>query len=335
MSESVEKKGDNSGLLSTRVRLIVAFFGSLPAWFPIWLRSCGANPSFEWLVFTDAQTDFADAPRNVSFAKISFPEVCELITSRLGMPVCLPNPYKLCDFKIAYGVIFADWLRGYDFWGHCDLDVVWGSLGSFFNDELFAACDRIQESGHLTFMRNSEAVNTLYQQDAPHVNYREVFTNPRAFAFDEWGGGHDLAYLRRLKRKWIKNFWDIDPLTFRLTDPIQENFRRQLFYWQDGHLYREYVEPGSRLGSYEYPITVREEASYIHLQQRDLPAPAFDVQQVRGFYVTPRGFVQKVKDEHCLEDFIRMNPQSWTYRPVGRLKRAVRAAKLRALDWFR
>ena len=135
-------------------------------------------------------------------------------------------------------------------------------------------------------------MNTLYLQAGPHVDYRKVFADPGGICLRRVGRGN-LAYLRGLKRKWIRNIWEMDPVSFRLRDPIQENFRRQLFHCQDGHLYREYVQPGSRVGSYDYPVTVQEDLMLIHLPQRGLAAPGFDMAEVRGFYVTPRGFVQK------------------------------------------
>ena len=44
------------------------------------------------------------------------------------MQVTLDRPYKLCDFKPAYGFIFGEYLKEYDYWGHCDIDIVWGDL---------------------------------------------------------------------------------------------------------------------------------------------------------------------------------------------------------------
>ena len=32
------------------------------------------------------------------------------------------------DLRPAYGVLFEEYLDGYDFWGHCDLDVLFGRI---------------------------------------------------------------------------------------------------------------------------------------------------------------------------------------------------------------
>jgi hypothetical protein len=34
------------------------------------------------------------------------------------------NPYKICDWKPFYGHIFREYLVAYDFWGHCDMDII-------------------------------------------------------------------------------------------------------------------------------------------------------------------------------------------------------------------
>lgn len=251
------------------------------------------------------------------------------------MEVCLPRPYKLCDFRAAYGVIFAKWLEGYDFWGYCDIDIVWGDLQSFFTDEVFSSFDKIQESGHLSFYRNIERVNTLYLQPAPNVSYKDVFKSPRNFSFDEHGGVRYLTYLKGLSHIWITKYFDANPAKSKLADCRNDNYRRQILYWEDGHLYREFVDGKKQSRhSYEYPEVTRDEYAYIHLQQRRFPAPAFDIDAVRGFYITPFGFSQKIKYIHGLEDFIRLNPRSLTYKPWMRTKVFIRRMKLSISDWL-
>lgn len=37
----------------TKIALILPYFRGLPDFFQLWLKSCGANPSIDWFVFTD------------------------------------------------------------------------------------------------------------------------------------------------------------------------------------------------------------------------------------------------------------------------------------------
>lgn len=320
-----------------KVCLVAAYLGPLPPYFSVWARSCGGNPSIDWLLFTDTPADrLPKLPENLKAVQISFPELRRLICDRLNLEICLPTPYKLCDFKVAYGVIFADWLKDYDFWGYCDMDVVWGNLRAFFSDEILSSNDKLQECGHLTLLRNVESINRLYMQCAPNVDYRHVFTDPRSFSFDEHGGVRFLTYLAKIRHTWIAKYCDVDPSRHHLTDCRKKNFRRQIFYWEDGHLYREYVDEKEQDDAcYRYPNVSRDEFAYIHFQKRNFPAPHFDIDAARGFYITPYGFQQKLKYIHELTDFLRLNPRSATYKPVLKMKTLAGLAKLTVTDLLR
>lgn len=54
---------------------------------------------------------------NVKWYFKSFSELQELFQSKFDFPILLNTPYKLCDYKPAYGDIFSKYLGGYDFWG--------------------------------------------------------------------------------------------------------------------------------------------------------------------------------------------------------------------------
>jgi len=41
------------------------------------------------------------------------------------------------------GLIFEDYVAGYDFWGHCDLDVVWGDIRKFLHTRILSDSDII------------------------------------------------------------------------------------------------------------------------------------------------------------------------------------------------
>ena len=47
-----------------KVALIVLYFGKLPNYFSLFLKSCEVNKDFTWLIFTDDETEF-NYPENV------------------------------------------------------------------------------------------------------------------------------------------------------------------------------------------------------------------------------------------------------------------------------
>ena len=56
--------------------------------------------------------------------------------------ITLHTPYKLCDYKPAYGEIFAPELSGYDFWGYGDMDLVFGDLRAYFTEDKLRKYDK-------------------------------------------------------------------------------------------------------------------------------------------------------------------------------------------------
>src|SRR5690242_7186554 len=108
------------------VRLVVPYFGERPSYMPLVVRSMAGNPDVEWLLLTDAPVP--DAPPNVTVRLCGFEDLAERFRSSFDFPISLEQPYKLCDFRPAFGQVFRSELAGCDFWGHCDLDLVFGQI---------------------------------------------------------------------------------------------------------------------------------------------------------------------------------------------------------------
>lgn len=165
--------------------LILPYFGRFNNYFPLFLRSCGANLSVDFLVFTDDTTPY-EYPGNVKVAYMTFNEFKARAVRKLGFEPCLPSPYKLCDFKPAYGLLFEDYLDGYDYWGHCDCDLIFGDLGRLLMPVLDQGYDKIFAAGHLTLYRNTPENNRRFMKPLHGREiYREAFTTPRVYVFDE------------------------------------------------------------------------------------------------------------------------------------------------------
>src|SRR4030095_1360656 len=102
-----------------KVILLMPYFGRWPEWFFIFLETCRSNNSIDWVFFTDCG-DTRAIP-NVRFVHMSLQDMRALACTKLGRPIELTNPYKLCDLRLCYGKIFEEFLQGYDFWGFGDI----------------------------------------------------------------------------------------------------------------------------------------------------------------------------------------------------------------------
>lgn len=150
----------------SRILLIVPYFGRWPFWFEFFVLSCRHNPSINWLIICDSPPP-QNSPGNVMFRQMSYDDYLSYASERLGVHFAPERPYKLCDLRPAFGVVHDMDLVGFDFWGFCDLDVVFGDLRSFLtpsvleNDVISSHATRI--SGHFSIFRNSTKIRDAFR----------------------------------------------------------------------------------------------------------------------------------------------------------------------------
>ncbi|HEY4108054.1 DUF6625 family protein [Puia sp.] len=176
-----------------RLAILSCYFGKLPWYLAYFLHSCAYNPTVDFFILTDDRSYEGGHPPNVHFVYRTLEEVQALASARLGVPVQLGNGYKLCDLKPAYGFIFRELVEGYDFWGHGDIDIIYGNIRNFITKELMREYDLISVradwlTGCFLLFRNCDRVNRLFMQSR---DYRRVFADGRHYCFDETNFQHD------------------------------------------------------------------------------------------------------------------------------------------------
>ena len=147
--------------MKNKVIFIIPYFGNFNNYFQLFLNSCATNSDFSWLIVTD-NNDKYDFPRNVLVKRMSFSQLKEIINEKLNANVRINNPYKLCDLKPMYGEIFHDFISKFDWWGYCDIDLIFGKLNHFLTDDLLNNYDKIGVLGHCTLMKNINTVIVLF-----------------------------------------------------------------------------------------------------------------------------------------------------------------------------
>ncbi|HEY8660280.1 MAG TPA: DUF6625 family protein [Hanamia sp.] len=169
------------------IAILTCWYGPYPWYFPYFIHSCSYNPSIDFLIITDNHTAIPNKPENVKIIYKTLEEIKTAASEKLGFKVNIDCPYKLCDFKPAYGFIFSELLIKYDFWGHGDIDVVYGNIRGFMTDELLNNYEIISSrhdyiTGTFCLFRNNEQMNTLFKQSK---DYKKVFSSFEHFCFDE------------------------------------------------------------------------------------------------------------------------------------------------------
>ncbi len=261
------------------ILLIATYLGPLPLWYPAFLASCRSNPTIDWLIVTDEAPTYN--VRNVRHRNIFGEELESLVADRLGARLDLrSNPRKICDLKPAYGRLFSEELACVDYWGHCDLDVVWGDLQGALDAPLQAGADvislrRHRLAGHMTLFRNRADVNDLFSQG--HAFSRSCITT-EVTMFDEVGMSALVA--ARAAKGELQVNWP----SFVLEDEFRRVLRHQRtgWIWNRGHL----TDP--RNG---------REVAYLHFTDWQGTMLRCDVTQpdrVASFEVTAKGIVNVV-----------------------------------------
>lgn len=256
---------------------IIPYFGKLPNYFQLFLKSCASNTDYSWLIFTDDTTDFK-YPNNVTRVLTSFEDIKKVFASKFNFKLALDTPYKFCDFKPTYGYVFENYLKDFLFWGYCDIDTLMGNLNDFLTDDFLSLYDKIFALGHMTLYRNTSENNKVFMRKYKgRLLYKEYLTNPKICVFDEdCNNEYNIHSIFKAEGKRVfegdfsLNF-DVNNLQFRRVHYVglkkcpfsyghmKESPQKTFCFWNQGAVERY---------SYEKDRFVKEEFLYIHLQMR-------------------------------------------------------------------
>lgn len=263
---------------SKKCGIVLPYFGKFGNYFQLFLNSCKKNKEYDWLIFTDDMTKY-EYPDNVKVIPFTLERVRQLAENKIGMKVSLESPYKLCDFKPTYGLVFEDYLTEYQYWGHCDCDLIFGDLNAFlmplFNEEY----DKIFASGHLTLYKNTEENCRIFMTDYKgEAIYREALQSNRIYVFDEDcigkmnpnGKNVHSIFIEAGKKIYTKDLSfnvAVDCGRFRKVtyDSQKREFERESYtprryYWSNGKVISLEEKANKTL--------IQREYLYIHLQKR-------------------------------------------------------------------
>lgn len=218
------------------ILLIIPYFGNWPLWFDAYLLSVGANPTIKWLCPTDCEIP-KNHPSNISFLPITLPELNQHVNKVVEAEVPL-NPRKFCDLKPAYGEIFAKQVKGYDFWGISDMDVIWGDIRKFMTEDLLNEYDIISSrkeniSGHFNLFRNTEQVNSLYKK-LPY--YKDLFEVPEFKWTDEVVLSNYIKTNPDFETMELKVYWPTILCNQERGFDSHQEYHLDKWLWKDGKM---------------------------------------------------------------------------------------------------
>lgn len=271
-----------------KVAIIIPYFGTLPNYFNLWLESVGKNKCVDVLFFTDNNQPL-NCPSNVYWKKTTFSNIRKRAEKLVDFPIVLDKPYKLCDYRPAYGLMFQEYLKKYQWWGWGDIDTIWGDLTLIITDKRLEKYDKILDLGHLTLMKNNYKMKNLWKQKVSKAwNYEDAFRFNLSYHFDEGGG---LAFIARKcgckiysEKPREMHFADILPnkSDFELAYDNDEGRIPHIFTWNNGCLMGYWIKD-DKIKSREF--------AYIHLQKRKMKNEIHEDEVNDGFIIIPNQFL--------------------------------------------
>lgn len=306
---------------------IIPYFGKFPVSFNIFLKTCGTNSDFDWLIITDDRTPYP-YPGNVHVKHMEFSDFVNRVQSCFDFPISLYRAYKICDFRAAFGEIFAEELHDYLFWGHCDTDQYFGSISSFITDDILSSYDKILCLGHFTLFRNVPHINQMYRikDNTYDQDYQDVFSFQGHWIFDEWPTVPRTSINRIFKQEKVKTYCNAS--CFCDLIPFKSCFRRTLFdyhtetwtpdsvknevyVWQNGELMRYWLENG---------ILRYEPILYVHIRQRKMNVSEYCTSK-NCFLIKPNKFISFDQiDDNVIKKQLTQTNQRRLFHPdeIGR-----------------
>jgi len=168
------------------IAFIIPYFGPFPFWMDYFIASCKANPTIDFIFYSDNEKP-EDWPSNIHYKKLTFSDYKILVSRKLNIEFHPESAYKVCDIRPAFPCIHEDDLKGYDFWGFCDIDLVFGNIRNFLTSGIlakhhfFSAYER-RVSGHFFICRNIPEYRNIYLE---LNNWKQAFEDDKHHCFDE------------------------------------------------------------------------------------------------------------------------------------------------------
>lgn len=261
---------------------VVPYFGKFPNYIQLWLDSCGRNGSFNWVLITDCELYALNIPSNVFCIKSTLDKIEDIFKKKIHPNIILTTPYKLCDYRPAYWMILDSYEITYDYWGYCDIDLIFGDLSVFIQDKVLMKYDKFLSNGHLTLYSSKEKIKNAFQLTGSKYLWKDIYFIEKNIGFDEHHGINKIFKFNQFNcYKNISIVADIDPQFKNFYLYYQAfNYEKQYFSLEDGKVLQHYMVKNK---IYE------REFAYIHIQKRKMTLN-LGVDNSNSFLINDNGF---------------------------------------------
>lgn len=208
--------------------LLVPYFGEFPPWFDLFL------------------TDFNRTMKPQGYdlmLEVDLPDFKERVKRKLGIDCqIVRGTGKAWDYRGSLGFLYEEEIKDYDFYGHCDFDVVWGQINKWASDEVLSELDVYSSHneyvcGCFSLYRNHLTVNHLFES-CPTWKMRMEDPVPNGWIETDFSRTLELSGLRYKYDISIQGFPFTDkPVLKKEGDRLLQLFNEKNFDWREVGLF--------------------------------------------------------------------------------------------------
>ncbi|MCE7592520.1 DUF6625 family protein [Vibrio fluvialis] len=258
-----------------KILIIVPYYGELPKYFKHWLKTCEENQQLDWLIVSDDKNEYIkdSLPKNVRYLNLNIEVLQERVNKIIGFDFRYFTPYRLCDCRPFFGMMFKEQTSKYEFWGWSDIDLLYGDLSTFINQARLNEFDKIYNKGHLSIVKNSQLVNSMILELISDNQVKQIFLSKYSEGFDE--RYFNDAFLKKgLKIMDEKECIDISPRFYEFRN-LNDNNKMVAVNYNNGKI----IDSEGK----EYP--------YIHFQKRNF---RYNSTECSSYFISPIGFTNYI-----------------------------------------
>ena len=255
-------------IMKNKICLIFPYFGRFNNYFNLWLHSAEQNDLIDFYVITDIKNLPSKKSKNVFFVNQSLADIKNKARSVLGFECRLENPYKLCDYKPIYNLLFDEIVNDYEYWGYGDMDLIFGDLNSFVLSEKFKDKLCVFHLGHLSFFKNTTELNDLFTLVGLE-KIKEVYSTDKICFFDEREHSRYMLMKDKYPDKVFDDYLliaDVSPVYSFLWPPYEQykklTPKKYVFHYKSGKISGYFLNDKNQL--------IEEKYVYIHIMRRKM-----------------------------------------------------------------
>lgn len=164
------------------IALFIPYYGNIPSYISAFIYTAAYQKDFvDFYIISDdsflsqiKELKEKYSADNLKLICLTWDELCIFIEKEKGLQAPF-FPYKLCDYRAAYGYIFEEYTKGYEYWGYCDIDILVGDIKKFMLKCNYKQYDRIGQYGHYTIYKNVEEYRHIYLKTYSGQNRTDQF----------------------------------------------------------------------------------------------------------------------------------------------------------------